>query len=283
VGQRKNVRRRSDGGGLDRGAALTLKRSRMETLLVGITALAAGFMNAIAGGGTFLTFPALTGVARLSEKLANVTSTIGLWPGTVTSVAAARGELSKIRRGVIVGYSAVGLAGGVMGAVLLFYTPPDAFRFMVPWLLLFATVVFGMGNRIRRWAGRGESPVEPDFRGRTIPLLLIISVYNGYFGAGAGILLMAGLSLAGLHDLRQINALKTVIQTTANASAVAVFAVGSFHQVDWRIAGTMAVTSAIGGFIGMTAATRIPQAWVRGIVLVIGGTLSVVYFVRAYG
>jgi uncharacterized protein len=188
-----------------------------------------------------------------------------------------------VRGGVIVGYAAVGLTGGVLGAALLALTSPGAFKLAVPWLLLFATVVFALGKRISRWAGRGDSQVEPNFSARTVPLLLVISVYNGYFGAGAGILLMAGLSLAGLHDLRQINALKAVIQTTANASAVAVFAVGAFREVDWSLAGTMAVTSAVGGFIGMVAAGRIPQAWVRAIVLAIGGTLSVVYFVRAYG
>jgi uncharacterized membrane protein YfcA len=258
----------------------------MMTLLVGVTALLAGMINAAAGGGTFLTFPVLTGLARLSEKAANITSTLGLWPGTISSVAAARSELRKIKPAVVAGYAVMGLIGGLTGAVLLLTTPVAAFRLAVPWLLLFATVVFAMGKRLSRWARRGNAHSEPRFSPRVIPLLFIISLYNGYFGAGAGVLLLAGLALAGLQDLRQMNALKVIIQTTANASAVAVFIAGAFLQptsMDWRLAGAMAVGSAIGGFAGMAVAQRVPQGYVRAAVLVIGGVLSAVYFWKAYG
>src|ERR1041385_7975901 len=120
----------------------------MIFLLVGLAAFLAGVVNAAAGGGTFITFPVLTGLAKLSEKAANITSTIGLWPGTASSVAAARGGLREIRQKVVAGYAAMGLTGGRSGAVLLLTTPPAAFRLAVPWLLLFATVVFAMGKRI---------------------------------------------------------------------------------------------------------------------------------------
>lgn len=116
-------------------------------------------------------------------------------------------------------------------------------------------------------------------------MLFIISLYNGYFGAGAGVLLLAGLSLAGLNDLKQMNSLKVIIQTTANASAVAVFAIGAVYQpstMNWSLAGAMAIASAAGGFVGMAVAQRIPQGYVRAAVLLIGGGLSVIYFWKAY-
>jgi uncharacterized membrane protein YfcA len=251
----------------------------MIVLLVALTAFVAGALNAAAGGGTFLTFPLLTGVARLTEKAANVTSTIGLWPGTASSVVAAWPELRKIPRRVLAGYAAVGFVGGAGGALLLLKTPSSAFSAAVPWLLGFATIVFASGRRIATWAGRGEGPSVPRFTPRVLPLLLIISLYNGYFGAGGGILLIAGLSLAGLHDLRQMNALKVVIQTTSNASAVIAFTAAG---VDWRLAGAMAVASFAGGYVGMAAARRVPQSYVRALVLLMGVTLTVAYFVKTY-
>jgi hypothetical protein len=257
----------------------------MTPLLVALTAFVAAIINAVAGGGTFITFPVLTGLARLTEKAANITSTVGLWPGTASSVLAARDELRRIRIRVRIGYAATGLLGGLLGAVLLLSTPVAAFRVAVPWLMLFATVVFAMGRRLSIWAGRGDGPVEPRFTGRVVPLLLVISVYNGYFGAGAGVLLLAGLSLAGLHDLKQTNALKVVIQATANASAVFVFAIGALarpQDLDWPLAGIMAVASALGGFVGMAMAQRIPQKYVRALVLLMGTTLTIIYFVKAY-
>jgi uncharacterized membrane protein YfcA len=257
----------------------------MLILLVSAAAFVAAMINAAAGGGTFITFPILTGIARLTEKAANITSTLGLWPGTISSVAAARQELRKIQTSVVIGYAIMGFIGGLAGAILLLTTPVAAFRLAVPWLLLFATIVFALGKRLSRWAGRDQSPGEPRFSARVIPLLFIISLYNGYFGAGAGVLLLAGLSLAGLHDLKQMNALKVIIQTTANASAVAVFAIGAIYQpstMNWPLAGAMAIASAIGGFVGMAVAQRVPQTYVRAAVLLIGTTLSIAYFYKAY-
>jgi uncharacterized membrane protein YfcA len=255
----------------------------MVLLWVGLAALAAGVINAIAGGGTFLTFPVLTGLARLSEKGANVTSTVGLWPGNASAMAGAWPELRKVGATVIVGYAVVGCIGGIVGAVLLLWTGERAFAKAVPWLLGFSTVMFALGKRIGRWAGRHvdeSAPLRPRFTPRVVPLLLVISVYVGYFGAGAGVLLLAGLSIAGLHDLRQMNALKTVIQATGNLAAVVVFAWGG---VDWRLAGVMAGASLVGGYAGMWTAQRVPQVWVRAVVLTIGVVLTGVYFVKAYG
>ena len=259
----------------------------MIFLVVGVAAFVAGAMNAAAGGGTFVTFPVLTGIAKLTEKAANITSTLGIWPGTAGSVLAARHELGRVPWRVRIGYASMGLIGGVGGAVLLLTTSVAAFRLAVPWLLLFATIVFAMGDRVRRWAGRSVdgAAVAPRFSPRVVPLLLIISLYNGYFGAGGGVLLLGGLALAGLHDLRQMNALKVVIQTTSNASAVAVFTFGALRRpgdLDWPIAGTMAVASLIGGYVGMAAAQRVPQKYVRVLVLAIGIGLTAAYFWKAY-
>ena len=179
----------------------------------------------------------------------------------------------------------MGLTGGLAGAVLLLVTPVKAFSFAVPWLLLFATLVFAFGKQLRQWARREADVSEPQFSARVVPLLFVISLYNGYFGAGAGVLLLAGLALAGLNDLRQMNALKVVIQTTANGSAFVVFVVGALFRpesMDWSLAGAMAVGSAVGGFVGMAVAQRVPQGYIKAAVLVMGGGLSGVYFWKAY-
>lgn len=252
----------------------------MQLLLITLAAFTAGAINAIAGGGTFLVFPALTAIAKVTEKVANMTSTIGLWPGAAASVVAAQDEFRRLPRGMMLGYALISLTGGTAGSILLLNTSDNAFKLVVPWLLGFATLVFAMGKQISRWAGRKHGSRSLRW---TIIVGLIqacVAVYGGYFGAGIGVLMLAGLSFVGLDDLNQINALKVLLSTLINLAAAVIFC---FKDVNWRLAGSMAVASMIGGFLGMHLARRVPEAWLRAVILLAGGTLTVVYFVKNYG
>src|SRR5688500_12395362 len=181
-----------------------------------VISFVAAVVNAIAGGGTFLTFPALTGIGHLSEKAANMTSTIGIWPGAAASVVAAKRDLRLLPRGMTIAFVIISLIGAVIGAILLRVTSQHTFKLLVPWLLLFATAIFAFSKPIARWAGRSHG-------GRTLGwtifvgvVQLLVAIYGGYFGAGIGILMLAGLSFAGLDDIHQMNGMKVLLQTIIN-------------------------------------------------------------------
>ena len=222
-------------------------------LIVALTAFIAGVVNAIAGGGTFLTFPALT-YFGLTQQVANVTSTIGLWPGSAASVAAAIKDFARIPRGQMITYSIISLLGGTAGALILINTSNKSFEHVIPWLLGFATVIFAFSKPIARWAGRQHGHRTIGWTLFVGFVQIFIAVYGGYFGAGIGVLMLAGLSFAGLDDIHQMNALKVLLSTLINGVAAIVFLFS--HLVDWRIAGIMAAASILGGFFGMAVARK---------------------------
>ena len=260
----------------------------MTLLLVALASFVAAAVNSVAGGGTFLTFPTLTAGAGLSEKVANMTSTVGLWPGSASSIYAARSDFRRIPKSLVATYGAISLAGGIVGSVLLrYYTSTQTFRLVIPWLLLFATVVFAASKPIARWAGRQHGHRTLGWTLAVAAMQLVVAVYGGYFGAGIGVLMLAGLSFAGLDDIHQMNALKVLLAALINGVATVTFIVGSLqstgeNRIDWPIAGVMALTSIVGGFLGMALARRIPPLALRVVVLAIGMGLTAVYFVRAY-
>ena len=218
-----------------------------------------------------------------------MTSTIGLWPGSAASIGAARHDFRRIPRNVLVTYGLISLVGGGAGAVLLrYYTSPATFRLVIPWLLLFATVIFAFSKPIARWAGRQHGDRSLKWTVVVGLIQLIVAVYGGYFGAGVGVLMLAGLAFAGLDDVHQMNALKVVLATLINGVASVIFLFGSWNApagdgVDWRQAGVMAAASIVGGFLGMAAARKIKQDQLRVLILVIGAALTAVYFVKNYG
>ena len=251
----------------------------MGILLVVLASFAAGAINAVAGGGTFLTFPTLTYFGGLSDLRANVTSTIGLWPGSASSVAAAWSEFGKLPKGIVIPFSIISLLGGAAGSILLLHTSAKAFSLFIPWLLGFATVVFACSKPIARWAGRQHG--DRTLRWTIVVGLvqIAVSVYGGYFGAGIGVLMLAGLSFAGLDDIHQMNALKVLLATLINGISCVIF---FFGPVDWKLAPPMAIASIAGGFLGMYAARRIRQDQLRALILLVGITLTIVYFVKNY-
>lgn len=258
----------------------------IQMVLVAVASFVAAAINAVAGGGTFITFPALTGGLGLNEKVANMTSTIGLWPGSLSSIYPALPEFKRLPKGMLLLYSAISLVGGYVGAILLKTTSVHSFQLLVPWLLLLATVIFAFSKPIAQWAGRGHGH-EHRSLGWTLLVGFIqfaVAVYGGYFGAGIGVLMLAGLSFVGLDDINQMNALKVFLATLINgvASVVFLYSRAADARVDWRVAFIMAVVSIFGGFFGMALARKLKQEYLRAVILLVGATLTGVYFWKNY-
>ena len=197
--------------------------------IVLLAGLLAGAINAIAGGGTMLTFPALL-AAVLPPVLANTTSTVALYFGMPGSVWAFRKRLKEVRRWILP-LGIVSLIGGLLGAALLLYLPESVFEASVPWLILFATLLFLLNEPLKRWAGKHANADEPEQHTRLgIPFQSGVAIYGGYFGAGIGIMMLAGLGVLGLRDVHRMNALKNVLGLLCNTAAHRVTGANSIFQ-----------------------------------------------------
>ncbi len=247
------------------------------SLIGAAAAFMAAVVNAIAGGGTFIAFPMLNGVIGLSEKLANATCTVGLWPGYASSVAAARDELAAIPRDALRTLVVVSLVGGAAGGAMLLLTPAGLFRTVVPILLAVGTILFASGPLVNRRFYPDAAHDSP--HGVAFPVLFIVAVYNGYFGAGGGVLVMAGLAVCGLHDARRANIFKMLVQVTSNAAAVMVLA---WSGIAWSVALGMMPGAIAGGWFGMRLANVMPREILRTIIILCGVTLTVVYTVKLF-
>ena len=241
-------------------------------------------MNAIAGGGTLLTFPALI-AAGLSPLAANATSTVALVPGALTSMVGYRRELAGARRWAIA-LTIPSVLGGALGAWLLLHTPGATFSHVVPWLVLGATALFVTQRPLLRWArGHHATALDDDVvtaAGPTPALLawqFVVGVYGGYFGAGVGILMLAALGFMGFSNLHRMNGLKNWGGFCMNMVASVTFAISGI--VDWPVALTMTAAAMAGGFIGSKGAQRIPQQYVRFAVMLVGTVSGVWLLLRA--
>jgi hypothetical protein len=234
-----------------------------ETAVLVAAAFAAGAMNAMAGGGSFLTLPALV-YAGVPPVAANATGTAALLPGYASSAYGFRRDIRPVA-GIGVGrLAAVSLAGGLAGAALLLLTPDGVFRAVVPWLLLAATALFAFGGRL----SAGLRRLGAGGRGATLAGLLAVSVYGGYFNGGLGILLLAQLGLAGLSDLNAMNGLKSLLSAVLTAVAVATYAAGG--AVHWPAAAVMVPAAVAGGYLGARLARRIPPGALRAGIVAVG-------------
>jgi len=245
----------------------------MYGVLFGV-AVWAGIQNALAGGGTFVTFPTLL-MAGLDARAANITSCIALFPGQVTTAIAGRSLVTGTQHLSVRALIGLSLVGGIVGAALLLLTPPRWFELMVPWLVLFATGVFAWGSFLRK---PGEAQAHLG-RNASYVSQFLIAVYGGYFGGGIGILMLAVLTAAGMA-FRNAGATKNVLAGVMNASAVALFAFS--HDVDWVDAAVLAVGSIIGGQIGAYLLLRINVNLLRAFVVLIGLVLGIGLLLRAY-
>lgn len=247
-----------------------------------VAAFVGGVLNAVAGGGSFLLFPAMLGMRMLPIQ-ANATNTVALWPGQLTSIAAYRNDIRKNLR-VAMPMALAGLLGGTCGAVVLLITPQMTFLHLVPWLLLVAATIFALSGPVSRWLERRKLSHSRVAAGQThaprrLPVFvctIAVCFYIGYFGAGAGFLIITLLSLFGYEDLHEINALKVVSTTMANGIAFVLFVFNG--QVVWRYCLLAMITCAIGGYTSASMARRIPQPLLRGIVVCIGLSMAAWFF-----
>ena len=244
----------------------------LPELLLAIAAFAAGVQNALAGGGSFLTFPALL-LTGLDPRAANVTSTIALFPGQVATGLVGRRNVSGLPGLGLPALFAISLVGGAIGALLLLSTPVHVFSALVPWLVLFATVVFAWGNFFRK---SGES--QPHLGARTTAAMqFAISIYGGYFGGGIGILMLAALTMAGA-TLRHAGSTKNVLGAVMNCSAVLIFIFS--RDVAWRQVAIAGVTALAGGQLGAHALNYVNEKFLKVCVTALGLALTVGLFLR---
>jgi hypothetical protein len=250
-----------------------------------VSAFFAGAMNSIAGGGTLLTFPALT--AQVLPAIANGTSTVALLPGSLAGAVGYRKELWECRRFVL-RMIVPSLAGGYIGAWLV-GKDQDAFARLVPWLILTAAVLFVVQAPLSKWvkkraAKEGALPEhhEPGalMQAAVIGFQFLVAVYGGYFGAGIGILMLSALGFMGVGDIHRMNAVKTFLAAAINLAGAVVFV--RDRLVNWDYAIPMVVSSIFGGYAGARVARRLPASYVRYSVIVIGFGLSAFYFIKEY-
>jgi len=238
-----------------------------------------GAMNAVAGGGSFVAFPALlfTGVAPIP---ANATNTFSLWVGTTASGGAYRNRL-KISRRVLIPLLIMSFLGGLAGALLLIKTPSHTFLRLIPWLMLAATLLFTFGRLLtgRISAGISHDASNQALAGASV-FELLVATYGGYFGGGIGIMNLAMFAAMGMTDIHEMNALKILLVTVINGVATLTFVVSG--AVMWPQALVMTVGAACGGYSAAHYAQKLPPHLVRAIVIVIGVTMTTYFFVRAY-
>ena len=238
-----------------------------------------GALNAVAGGGSFVAFPALL-FAGVEPIAANATNTVALWVGVTASTGAYRKHLDISRR-VMVPLAVTSVIGGIVGAYLLLHTPAQTFLRVLPWLMLGATLLFAFG---RRMAGSSGGSIDRDASTKALVIAsifeLIVAVYGGYFGGGIGILNLAMLAALGMTDIHAMNALKVVLGGIINGIAVVTFVIA--RAVAWKQGGVMIVGAMIGGYLGAHYAQKLPASWIRSFVIFVGSGMTIYFFWKGY-
>jgi uncharacterized membrane protein YfcA len=254
--------------------------SLAHVLIATAAAFLAGAINSVAGGGTLVSFPTLVWLG-LPPIIANATNTVAIWPGSLGSIWGFRRELGQTdpRMRVLCVSS---LAGGVIGALLLRITPAAVFERVVPFLILFATILFTVQapiqKKLREGAGHGPRELMPI--PAALAFNLLVAIYGGYFGAGMSIMMLSALSIMGMTDILQMNALTSLFSLCVNGSAAILFI--STHMVDWRFVLPMAAAAVVGGYGAAGVARRIGRVAVRRFVIAVGFAMSVILFFRYF-
>lgn len=247
-----------------------------EVLLLLVAGLGAGTVNAVAGGGSLITFPTLIAVG-LPPVPANVTNSVAVCPGYLASVLGSRRDLPARRVWLpLIPTTAVGTAAG---CALLLATPARAFELVVPFLVLGATAVLAFQTRLRRLVGQPRD-LRPRRRTRTLQGMVAFgAVYGGYFGAALGVMLVAGLALVLDASLRQVSAIKNLLSAVVGITTVAVFAV--FGPVDWAGVAVLAPATIVGGYVGARLVRRLPPAVLKAVIVIFGTTIGLYLLYRA--
>ena len=265
-----------------------------EVLLVAAAAFVAGGVNAIAGGGTFFSFPALLSVG-VAPVVANASNTVALCPASLASAWAYRKE--SMRHGRMAWFLAIAsMIGAVIGATILLNTTDAAFTVLIPWLLLGATLLFAFSKPISRFIAHlrvqalslakrqtiksettelaSPSPVGGTF------FQFMVGVYGGFFGAGMGILTLAALAMIGYEDIQELNALKNLTSGVNYFISACTFIIAG--AISWPHTLVMLVAGIVGGYVGGCLARRLPAVWLRRLVIATGSILSLVFFIKVY-
>jgi uncharacterized membrane protein YfcA len=248
-------------------------------------ALLGGALNAVAGGGSFIGVPALLS-AGIAPVTANATTTLAMWPGSLSSAVAYRREIVRARHWLVT-LGAASLVGGLLGGWLLIRTPDQRFLHLLPWLMLAAAITFTLGGRVadrllNRRASATSAPAT-SAPGTAAPLWIllfqfVIAIYGGYFGGGMGIMMLAAFSIAGMSDIHEMNGLKTLLAVAINGVALVEFIVTG--AIAWAPGLIMVAGGIVGGYYGAFLARKIDAGVVRAIVIVVAWTMTIYFFVR---
>lgn len=257
----------------------------LTIVLVGGGAFLAGGMNAMAGGGTFFSFPALL-AAGVPPVTANASNTVALWPASLSSAWAYRRELLRHKAWVAL-LTVVALIGGLAGGLLLLATSNAAFAKLIPWLLLTATALFAFSGQVAKLVAWSKTRLglktDPDAGRKSVGgtlFQLAVSIYGGFFGAGQGILMLAALSIQGLEDMQELNAIKNWLSAINYTVSGLTFIIAG--AISWPHTLLMLVTAMAGGYAGAALARRLPALWLRRLVVAVGTALTIIYFVKTY-
>ncbi len=235
----------------------------------------AGAMNAVAGGGSFIAFPAMV-LAGVPSMPANASTTVALFPGSVASVLAYRKDPKGFEEVSTGGLLITSLAGGVVGALLLLSTPSPTFDFIVPWLLLIATLTFTFGQTLGTWLRQWVRIGERELLG----VQFLLGIYAGYFGGGVGIMMLAAWSLLISADIMRLNPTRILMAAAANGIAVVCFVFSG--QIWWAQTLAMLLGSMVGGYVGASIARRANPKILRATIIAIGAVMTAVFFYRAF-
>jgi uncharacterized protein len=250
----------------------------LNTALLFSTAVLAGGLNAVAGGGSFITFPTLifTGVPPIA---ANATNNTAMWVAALASIGAYRQDL-QVERRLLVILSVTSLIGGTIGAIALLYTSSEIFKQLIPYLLLLATLVFIFGERLKIWSQSltGESSTDRPSLVKLVFLQLVISIYGGFFGAGIGILMLATMTFSGIKNIHAMNALKAVLGSCINGIAIVPFIFAG--AIVWQQAAIMSIGGSLGSYVAARLARKIRSHIVRRFVAIVAISMTIYFFVR---
>ncbi|HUR60937.1 MAG TPA: sulfite exporter TauE/SafE family protein [Candidatus Thermoplasmatota archaeon] len=250
-------------------------------LLLFLASLLGGAQNAVAGGGTFLTFPSLI-ASGFDSKSANITSTVALWPGSVASIFGYKADLPRDRR-LLLSFVAVSILGGILGAFVFLRTPTVTFDRLIPFLFALAVCIFAFGPALSRRLRLAHAHDGPIPNGKLAAFALVqflVGFYGGYFGGGIGILMLAAFAALGMTNLNAMNGLKAVLGSLINGVAILVF--GLLGTIDWPVALLMVAGSVVGGYSGAHLSRRVDPAILRRVVILIGTFVTTLLFLKAY-
>ena len=252
--------------------------SPLSLLWLCAAAFLGGAINAVAGGGTLLTFPAL--LAILNPVAANATSTLALFPGSLAGAWGYRRELAEVQP-MLARLWLPSLIGGVIGSLAVTRFPERVFESLVPWLLLAASTLMLLQKPIMRWIG-AHPHAEPaaSTAAAVVFFQLLVGIYGGYFGAGIGILMLSSLGFMGIPDIHRMNGVKAVLAAAMNGISLVIFVFE--RRVDWRFALPMALASIAGGYLAARVARKLPTQYVRTMVICIGFAVAAYSFHRRF-